>query len=183
MLRCRYAPAGKLVVLQKMILQFKSINNQEPGILTSLLQESYADLINADPIHWKPEEKNWNEFDRDVFGNPSTIGSCVFLSWHGRKLIGFASFNPRQAPEIGIIGYNCILPEFRGQGFGKQQIYEVLNRFTILGIQTAKVTTNDNPFFVPAQRMYKSSGFHEISREPWERDGTQSLIHYQKRVG
>ncbi|BBO86193.1 hypothetical protein DSCO28_67590 [Desulfosarcina ovata subsp. sediminis] len=51
------------------------------------------------------------------------------------------------------------------------------------GIQTAKVTTNDNPFFVPAQRMYKSSGFHEISREPWERDRTQSLIHYQKRVG
>ena len=170
-------------VIPNMILQFKSINNQKPGILASLLRQSYVDLIKADPIHWKPEENDWNEFDRDAFGNPKTIGACVFLSWHGKELIGFASFDPRQAPEIGIIGHNCILPEFRGRGFGKQQIYEILDRFMILGIQKAKVTTNDNPFFVPAQRMYKSSGFHEIFREPWERDRAQSLIHYQKRIG
>jgi len=170
-------------VIQKMILQFKSIHNQEPGILSSLLFESYADLIESDPIHWKPEESNWNEFDRDAFGNPETVGAYVFLSWHGQELVGFASFDPRQRPLCGIIGHNCILPEFRGKGFGKQQVNEILDRFIIFGIRTAKVTTNDNPFFIPAQRMYKSCGFQEIFREPWEGDKTQSLIHNQKRIG
>ena len=166
-----------------MKIQFKSTNNQKPGALYSLLSQSYADLIESDPIHWKPEENNWIEFDRDVFGNLGTIGACVFLSWHGRELIGFASFDPRQAPNFGIIGHNCILPVFCGQGFGKQQIKEILDRFITLGLQTAKVTTNDNPFFVPAQKMYESCGFKEVSREPWERDKTQNLIHYQKRIG
>lgn len=164
-----------------MILQFKSIGHQEPGILYSLLFKSYADLIKSDPIHWNSEKNNWNAFDRDAFGNPETVGACVFLSWHEREVIGFASFDPRLAPKNGIIGHNCILPEFRGQGFGKQQINEVLDRLMILGVKTATVTTNDNPFFIPARRMYKSCGFQEISREPWERDKTQRLIHYQKR--
>ena len=170
-------------VVPNMALQFKSINNQEPGILASLLFRSYSALIKSDPVHWKPEENNWNDFDRDAFGSPGTIGACVFLSWHERELVGFASFDPRQAPKNGIIGHNCILPEFRGQGFGKQQIKEILNRFAIFRIQTADITTNDNTFFIPAQRMYISCGFQEISREPWERDKTQSLIHYQKRLG
>jgi GNAT superfamily N-acetyltransferase len=161
----------------------KSIDNQEPGILYSLLFQSYADLLESDPIHWKPEENNWNEFDRDAFEHPEAVGACVFLCCHARNIIGFASFDPRQAPKIGIIGHNCILPAFRGQGFGKQQINEILYRFTMLGIQTATVTTNDNPFFVPAQRMYKSCGFQKKSREFWTRDKTQNLIHYQKRIG
>ena len=184
MQRPRHLTAGEGEdVIQKMILQFKSIDNQEPGVLSSLLFQSYADLIKSDPNNWKPEENNWNEYDRDAFGNPKTIGACVFLNWHGNKLVGFASFDPRQAQNIGIIGHNCILPDFRGQDFGKQQVKEILDHFMILGLQTAMVTTNDNPFFVPAQKMYKSCGFQEISREPWKRDKTQILIHYQKRIG
>ena len=74
-------------------------------------------------------------------------------------------------------------PIYKQANVSQSKVYEILDRFMILGIQKAKVTTNDNPFFVPAQRMYKSSGFHEIFREPWERDRAQSLIHYQKRIG
>lgn len=148
-----------------------------------MLIRSYADLIKSDPIHWKPEESNWNKFDSDAFGNPETVGACVFLSWYGQKLAGFASYDPRQRPLFGNIGHNCILPEFRRQGFGKQQVYEILDRLKILGIKTARVTTNDNAFFVPAQRMYKSCGFKEIFREPWEVDKAQSIIHFQKRIG
>ena len=166
-----------------MILQFTPIDNQEPGVLYSLLIQSYSDLFISDPVHWKPEEKNWIEFDRDVFDNPETIGSCVFLSWYGKKLIGFGSFDPRKKPVLGIIGHNCIVPKYRGKGFGKKQIVEILRRFGELGIQTAKATTNDNPFFIPAQRMYESCGFKEAGREPWESDTKQSLIHYQKSIG
>lgn len=166
-----------------MRLEFTTINNHEPGILSSLLIQSYADLIKSDPTHWEPEKNNWIEFDRDAFGNPKTIGACVFLSWHDRKLIGFGSFDPRQRPAFGIIGHNCILPEYRKKDFGKQQVMEILKRFIELEIKTAKVTTNDNSFFLSAQKMYESCGFNEISREPWEVDKTQNLIHYQKKIG
>ena len=165
-----------------MSLRFTPIFEQEPGILASLLSRSYVDLVNRDPFHWKPEEDKWMMFDGDAFSFPETVGACAFLSWQGRNLVGFASFDPRQAPRFGIIGHNCILPEFRGQGFGKLQINAVLDRFMLLGILTAKVTTLDNPFFVPALRMYRSCGFQEMYRKPWEVDRTQSLIHYQKSV-
>jgi GNAT superfamily N-acetyltransferase len=165
-----------------MTQRFTSIENQEPGILSSLLSKSYADLTKSDPILWETEEISWNEFDRVVFEYAETIGACVFLSWQESELIGFGSFDPRQAPNIGIVGHNCILPEFRGQGFGKQQLDEILHRFIALGIMIAKANTIDNPFFFPAQRMYKSCGFQEVYREPWIRDKKQSLIHFQKKL-
>ena len=40
----------------------------------------------------------------------------------GGRIAGFGSWDPRQAPDYGIIGHNCVLPEFRGEGLGKQQI-------------------------------------------------------------
>ncbi len=165
-----------------MVLRFRSLDDQEPGTLYRLLCRSYADLIKSDPIHWEPEESNWHRFDRDAFENPGTIGSCVFLSWHVGALVGFASFDPRQAPEIGVIGHNCILPRFRGRGFGRQQVNEILDRFMDLGVRTAMVTTGDSPFFLPARRMYQSCGFQEISREPWEGDKTEYIINYRKKI-
>jgi GNAT superfamily N-acetyltransferase len=149
-----------------MILKFTSIDNQEPGTLAALLLRSYAALIRSDPATWKPEENKWIKFDHHAFKNLELAGACAFLSWYEREIIGFGSFDPRQKPEFGIIGHNCILPKFRGKGFGKQQIIEILNRLIGLGIQTAKVTTHNNPFFIPAQRMYVACGFKEALRAP-----------------
>ena len=145
--------------------------------------QSYKNLIEADPVHWEPEKNDWAEFDRDAFENPRTLGACVFLSWHGSDLIGFGSFDPRRKPELGIIGHNCILPKYRGKGFGRQQIMEILKRLNCLGIKTVKVTTNENPFFIAAQKMYESCGFQAIGLEPWANDPKQHLIHYQKNIG
>jgi GNAT superfamily N-acetyltransferase len=165
-----------------MILKFTPIDNLAPGILSALLSRSYAALIRSDPASWKEEENKWIAFDHNAFRNLGSVGGCVFLSWNEREIIGFGSFDPRQRPQFGIIGHNCILPEFRRLGFGKQQIIEILNRFAGLGIQTATVATHDNPFFIPAQRMYLSCGFKEVLREPWEKDPSQNVIHYQKRM-
>ena len=136
-----------MVIIQKMKLQFKSIIDQEAGILASLLFQSYADLIKENPIPWKPEENNWKEFDRDAFGNPETVGACVFLSWHGSELIGFASFDLRKAPKIGIIGHNCILPEFRGQGFGKDALDQI--NYTLNGMRRSFVQGQLGGKYVP----------------------------------
>jgi GNAT superfamily N-acetyltransferase len=165
-----------------MTLRFTSPFEREPGIVASLLKRSYAELVASDPDIWKPEVENWEKADRSVFENPGTVGACTFLSWANRDIVGLFCFDPLPRPAYGVIGHNCILPEFRGQGFGKQQIIEILQRFKEMGIRSAKVSTNDHPFFVRAQRMYTACGFREVKRVPWDRDLNQNMIHYEMEL-
>jgi GNAT superfamily N-acetyltransferase len=166
-----------------MNLTYTSPFERGRGVIAGLLKRSYAGLIASDPEHWKSEEDNWEQADRSVFDNPDTVGVCTFLSWVDTDVVGFFSFDPRPRPLYALIGHNCILPEFRGRGFGKQQILEILRRFRETGIRLAKVSTNDHPFFVPAQRMYISCGFQEVMRVPWDRDPKHNLIHYETKIG
>lgn len=162
-----------------MHLQHTSPFVRERGIISSLLHESYAELVASEPALWESEKANWEESDRAVFDHPDTVGACTYLSWRESELVGFFSFDPRPAPAYGVIGHNCILPAYRGRGFGKEQIDEVLRRFRQMGIRNARVSTNDHPFFVPAQRMYTACGFAETKRVPWERDPERNMIHYE----
>ena len=166
-----------------MNLRFTSPFEREPGTIASLLNQSYAELVEAEPENWQPEIENWEQSDRGVFENPKTVGACVFLSWAEAILVGFMCFDPRPRPAYGVIGHNCILPKFRNRGFGKQQINEILRRFRDIGIKSAKVSTNDHLFFIPAQRMYTACGFLEVKRVPWDRDPKQSMIHYEMEIG
>jgi len=152
------------------------------GLIASMLKRSYADLVELDQQHWGPEVPKWEEFDREVFEHPDTVGTCVFLTWSGDRLVGFASYDPRQRPEFGIVGHNCVLPEFRGNGFGKQQIQEIVRRFRAMGIRLAQVSTSENPFFTPAQRMYTACGFRETGHRPWDGDASRNVIEYEMKL-
>jgi len=166
-----------------MNVEFTRALDQEPGTIASMLKQSYADLIKSNPALWEPEQVNWERYDHDVFEQSQSVGACIFLTWLDGQVVGFGSWDPRQRPRFGIIGHNCILPEYRGRGLGKRQIDEILGRLRAMAIETAKASTNDNPFFVPAQRMYESCGFREVRRIPWERDPRQRIIEYEKIVG
>lgn len=166
-----------------MNIKFNSPLEFKPGIIVGLLERSYAEMISSDPKYWSQEKQTWTEFDKEVFRYPNSIGACMFLTVVDDQLVGFGSYDNRQMPEFGIVGHNCILPEFRGRGFGKQQIFEILNRFRSMGIKTAKVSTCSHPFFVPAQRMYISCGFIEVNRRPWDMDSSQDIIEYEKEIG
>jgi len=166
-----------------MRLRYTSPFERRPGIVAWLLNQSYVELVEDEPEIWESEKKIWEQSDRSVFANPDTIGACTFLSWCGTDIVGFFCFDPRPWPARGIIGHNCILPEFRGQGFGKQQIREILRRFEDAGVAIAEVSTNDHPFFVPAQRMYAACGFREVERLPWDRDPMRNMIYYEMELG
>mgnify|MGYP003592986894 CR=1 FL=1 len=165
-----------------MKLRFTSPHEQQPGAIASLLKRSYANLAESDPKRWAPEIMKWEDFDAEVFQHPDTIGSCVFLSWFGDQLVGFGSYDPRQQPAFGVVGHNCILPEFRGRGFGEEQILEILRRLQSRGIRKAKVSTGAHPFFVPAQRMYIACGFRETRRVPSDIDPSESVIEYEMEL-
>jgi len=160
------------------MLTFKPIIQYQVGTVAFLLLQSYADLL-LNPL-WEGEKERFIQADREVFANPDTVGKCTFATCLRGALIGFASFDPRQKPELGIIGHNCILPEFRGNGYGKQQILEVLSRFKSREIGKAVVSTSEHPFFLPAQRMYLSCGFQEKRRYTGGPDSRYRLIEYER---
>ncbi len=166
-----------------MNVEFTTPLNQKRGTIASLLQQSYADLVKSAPSLWEPEQMNWEQYDHDVFGQPQTVGACIFLTLLDGHIVGFGSWDPRQRPRFGIVGHNCVLPEFRRRGLGKRQIHEILRRFREMAIETAIVSTHDHPFFVPAQRMYEACGFREVRRIPWHRDPGLSIIEYEKELG
>lgn len=163
-------------------LKFTSPSVQKPGTIAEILKICYADLVASDPDLWGNESDGWERFDRDVYEDSHSIGECTFLSWLGDDLIGFASYDPRQWPVVGVIGHNAVLPEFQKQGLGKQQIFETLRRFQKMGFRKAKVSTLDHPFFVPAQRMYRSCGFLVKRWIPWEGCPKYRLIEYEQEL-
>ncbi|NTU72973.1 GNAT family N-acetyltransferase, partial [Candidatus Roizmanbacteria bacterium] len=62
---------------------------------------------------------------------------------------------------LAEIGHNCILPEYRGNGYGKSQIQHALGEIKKQGFTKVIVSTNKNDDFIPAQRQYIACGFHE----------------------
>jgi GNAT superfamily N-acetyltransferase len=164
---------------QESLLTFRPVTQYKAGIIASLLHQSYAKILSAEPLYWQKEVANWLLFDREVFANPETVGQCVFITFLGEEEIGFGSFDPRQRPELGIIGHNCVLPRFQGKGYGKRQILEIFERFKQMGIKRAKATTSEHPFFLPAQKMYLDCGFQEKRRLIGGPDPRYKVIEYE----
>lgn len=162
--------------------RFTPIFEHRPGLLFDLLSQSYQELLLADPVHWAGERAGWRQFDQEAFSNPDTVGRCVFVSTVGGLPVGLGSYDPRQAPELGIVGHNCVLPEYRGRGIGKQQIREILRRFRALGIRRAVVSTGEHPFFQPVQRMYLACGFVETKRFAGGPDPRYRVIEYEREL-
>lgn len=155
------------------MLKFESVTKYEEGIVFSLLSQSWAEL-------WNDElEEKIKQYDREIFENPDTVGACSFISTLNDKPIGMASWDPKQGPKVGIIGYNCILPEYQDRGFGKAQIKEILKRLKSQGFLKAFVTTGEHPFFERADKMYLACGFKEIRRYNEGRDPRYGSIDYE----
>lgn len=145
-------------------LSFEPISLFRPGALADIIARSYAELAAKWPDPWEGERRNWADFDRRAFARPGSAGRCVFVSCLEDQHIGLGSYDPRPCPRYGIVGQNCVLPEWRGRGFGRRQILEILRRLREMGTNAARVTTSEHPFFVPALRMYLGLGFKETRR-------------------
>jgi GNAT superfamily N-acetyltransferase len=161
---------------------FSDLQGARPGMLSAMLIESYGGLLAEAPEYWNGERRAWEDYDRDVFAEIDTIGSCIFLTCLDAEPIGFASFDPRQLPDVGVVGHNCVLPGFQGNGYGRLQLREVMRRLTVRGAQTIQAITGEHPFFLPARKMYAACGFHEISRGPGGPDPRYGIITYEFRA-
>ncbi len=93
--------------------------------------------------------------------------------------MGLVSYDPRQGPRFGIIGYNGILPPYRQRGYGTQQIVEALRIFRARGYERAQVSTSEHPFFRPARCMYEACGFQERGRTEQSNPPSHCIICYE----
>ncbi|MEI6887438.1 MAG: GNAT family N-acetyltransferase [bacterium] len=163
------------------IIVFKKLTDFKPGILFDLLMKSYEKLISEGGLS-NPQKfiSKWRRFDENAFNNEK-IGKCVFVSCIGDQVVGFASYDPRKLPELGIVGQNVILPEFRRKGYGKAQIEEILRIFKTKRCKKVKVSTGDYDFFKPAQAMYIGLGFK--GTKSFKRDDIEfSEIEYELNI-
>lgn len=138
-------------------------------------------MITADPARWEPETQAWAAFDRQAFST-AAIGRCVFLSWRDDALVGFGSFDPREAPTRVRIGHHCILPPYQHIGFGRVQFDELLRRLQTFAPHVVDAFTLDLPFFAPARRLYVAAGFTLIERSAWSKNAAVARLHYRKSI-
>jgi ribosomal protein S18 acetylase RimI-like enzyme len=160
------------------LIKYTPFRDHQPGLIFDLLMKSYESYLEMVQI----EKESWKKFDSSIFSNMDTIGKCGFVSCLEDKPIGFASWDPRNHPELVIIGHNCVLPEYRNRGFGRLQVLEMMKRFKDMEFKKAKVWTGSTPFFLPAQKMYKSCGFKEIRKIPHEKIPNFDVIYYEKEL-
>ena len=145
------------------MIKFKTIENFKPGLIQSLLKKSYAGFIDCFPNDKEKFYKQWEQEDCDAFNNPQTIGKYLFFVCLNDLPVGFCSWDDRQSP-VGIIGQNCVLPQYQRQGYGRKQIELIIKMFTDKKFKEIRVITGEHEFFIPAQRIYKKLGFKERQR-------------------
>jgi len=145
------------------MIDFKTIEDFKPGLIQELLKKSYAGLIQLFHNHKGEFYKPWEQEDIDAFKNISTIGAHLLFTCLNDLPIGYFSWDDRQNP-IGIIGQNCILPEYRGHGYGINQIKKIIDIFKDKEFKEIRVITGEHEFFIPAQRIYTVCGFKELQR-------------------
>lgn len=142
-------------------METETLNAFPRGTLYAMLSQAYQAL----PEIAERDRNSWREFDDFFFDRPVVLETCGFMSIAEGKPVGFITWDPRGLPEKVEIGHNCILPEYRGRGYGEAQLGEALARIRTRFPQTVRVMTGMGDFFLPARRMYESQGFVATGEE------------------
>ena len=136
-----------------MVLKFRKISDFDRGILYRLLANAYSFDEKCDKC-WNSD---WQEFDNFFFDNLEIADKYDFITTLNDKPIGHISWDPRNVTEYVEIGHNCIASEHKGNGYGKRQLQEAINRILQYdGLKKIIVRTNSN---LVAPRNYESVGF------------------------
>lgn len=134
-------------------IKFKKVSDFDRGILFELLVDAYS----YDSRYKKCCGSDWQEFDDFCFDNIEIADRCGFITTLDDTAIGLVSWDPRSLPDYVEIGYNCLATKYKGNGYGKLQLQEAVNR--IIQNYNSKIIVTTNEELKPAQRMYESVGF------------------------
>ena len=136
-----------------MDIAFKKASDFNRGILFELLSDAYS----FDRNYENTCKEKWQENENFFFDNLQIADKFCFITTLNDEAIGYVSWDPRNMPAYAEIGDNCIITKHKGNGYGKLQLQEAINRIKQYKVEKIIVTTDDG--LIPAQRMYESVGF------------------------
>ena len=147
-----------------MNIEFKSFSNFSRGILYKQLVDSYS----FDNKWQECFDKDWKDYDEFFFDNLQFTNNCGFVTILNGEPIGHISWDPRNLPDYVAIGHNCIASKYKGNGYGKRQLQEAVDRIRQYdGLKKIIVGTNSN---LIAPHNYESVGFMLCQRRKNESD-------------
>ena len=135
------------------MLTFERISQFPRGTLAHQLADAYSFRSDC-RTYWA---QDWQEYDDFFFDHPRIADNCGFITVLDGTPVGHITWDPSSAPDLVILGHNCICTEYKGRGLGKAQLQEAIRRIRKAGVRRITVTTN--ALFLPAQRNYESVGF------------------------
>lgn len=139
------------------MIEFKKISEFPKGTLYNQLIDAYSFNSNCKKC-W---DSMWKEYDEFFYSNLASIVDLYgFVTVVDGVPVGHISWDPRNRPEYVSIGHNCILTRYKGNGYGKVQLQEAINRIKKYDIKKIFVTTNE--MLLPAQKNYESVGFVRV---------------------
>ena len=141
-----------------MDIEFRKITEFPRGTLAALLKDGYSFEPRFE-AYWQGQ---WQEFDDFFYDNPRIAECSGFMTVLEGKPIGFVSWNPTNLPESAEVGHNCIATKYKGNGYGKRQMREAVQRIKEQGAKRIIVWTNER--LIPAQRTYESAGFQFVKK-------------------
>lgn len=160
-----------------MDIEFRKITDFPRGTLAALLRDGYS----FEPKFERDWDTQWQEFDDFFYDNPHIADFSGFMTVLQETPIGFVSWNPTKLPEYTEVGHNCILTQYKGNGYGKCQMREAVRRIIAQGAEKIIVCTNE--ICVPAQHTYESVGFQFVktSEEPFCSEYAGQRLYYEIR--
>ncbi|MNO77104.1 Acetyltransferase (GNAT) family protein [compost metagenome] len=145
-----------------MSVKFKKLSGFNRGTLFELLTDAYS----FDRRYEQSSIFDWQDFDNFFFDHLQIADKYAFITTVNDEPIGFVTWDPRNMPDYAEIGHNCIASKHKGNGYGKIQLQEAVNRISHNDVKKIIVTTNDD--LTPAQRMYESIGFTMLQKRKSE---------------
>lgn len=139
------------------MIEFRKITDYPRGTLYSQLEDAYS-FNSQCHEQWA---QSWKEYDDFFYDHSDIAENYGFITVLDGIPIGHLSWDPRNKPEYAIIGHNCILTKYKGNGYGKKQLEEALRRIKAEHFKKIVVTTNE--ITVSAQKNYESVGMKRVA--------------------
>jgi len=164
------------------MVEFRDVSSLRANSIGELLDAgSFAPTIGGPPAarQWQEELRR---VGRDVDGRRIPRDFGAFVTYLGDKPIGTGVPHLTESTDLGLIGFNCIIPEYRCRGYGRMQVEEIVRRLRACGVERVEATTSLHPLFLPARRMYVACGFKESRTRPTGCSGQYPLIDYGRAI-
>ncbi|MGH7144658.1 MAG: GNAT family N-acetyltransferase [Planctomycetota bacterium] len=147
-------------------LTFRIPDEKDVPMIFHMLSRAWAPMKelsdNPVPDTWRDDFK---KLEKQLLEQP-VVRNNFRMSEHNGVPVGVFQYNLVSSQNTALLGYHCIMSEYRGREFGRQQLEECIRLVFANKLDALDVLTNTHPYFAPALKMYLESGFVEVERAP-----------------